>query len=72
MILLRYFVALGRVRRAISVVKKRGGAHEDTCREFQTGGHGITLGPPLTQFQGILSGVPSLVGEAGLLDRRTA
>ena len=34
-ILLRYFEALGRVRRAISVIKKRTGAHEDTIREFR-------------------------------------
>jgi circadian clock protein KaiC len=62
-ILLRYFEAAGRVRRAISVVKKRTGAHEDTIREFQIGDHGITFGEPLTGFQGVLRGVPSLVGE---------
>ena len=39
-ILLRYFEALGRVRRAISVVKKRTGAHEDTIREFRIGSRG--------------------------------
>jgi circadian clock protein KaiC len=61
-ILLRYFEALGRVRRAISVVKKRTGQHEDTIREFMIGSDGITLGEPLTSFQGVLSGVPTLVG----------
>ena len=68
-ILLRYFEALGRVRRAISVVKKRTGIHEDTIREFMIDGKGITLGEPLTAFQGVLRGVPSLVSDdAGLLD----
>lgn len=68
-ILLRYFEALGRVRRAISVVKKRTGVHEDTIREFMIDKKGITLGEPLTAFQGVLRGVPSLVNdEAGLLD----
>jgi circadian clock protein KaiC len=69
-ILLRYFEALGRVRRAISVVKKRTGFHEDTIREFMIGKQGITLGDPLTAFQGVLRGVPSLVGDdaAGLLN----
>ena len=68
-ILLRYFEALGRVRRAISVVKKRTGVHEDTIREFMIDRKGITLGEPLTAFQGVLRGVPSLVSEdAGLLD----
>jgi circadian clock protein KaiC len=62
--LLRYFEAGGRVRRAISVIKKRTGAHEDTIREFRINGRGITLGEPLTEFQGVLRGVPSFVGKA--------
>ncbi|MFA6113486.1 MAG: ATPase domain-containing protein [Sphingomonas sp.] len=61
-ILLRYFEAAGRVRRAISIVKKRTGAHEDTIREFRISGDGITLGKPLTEFQGVLRGVPTLIG----------
>jgi circadian clock protein KaiC len=70
-ILLRYFEALGRVRRAISVVKKRTGVHEDTIREFMIDKDGVTLGNPLTAFQGVLRGVPSLVGDdAGLLDMK--
>src|ERR687893_2670734 len=63
-VLLRYFEALGRVRRAISVVKKRTGAHEDTIREYQIGGSGITFGQPLEAFQGVMRGVPVLMGEA--------
>jgi circadian clock protein KaiC len=61
-ILLRYFEAGGRVRRAISVVKKRAGKHEDTIREFRLGAGGITLGEPLVNFHGVLRGVPTLVG----------
>jgi circadian clock protein KaiC len=60
-ILLRYFAARGRVRRAISVVKKRTGAHEHTIREYRIDERGITLGDPLTNFQGILRGVPELI-----------
>ncbi|UGB39817.1 ATPase domain-containing protein [Frateuria soli] len=59
-ILLRYFEALGRVRRAISVVKKRAGAHEDTIREYRIDRGGFLLGEPLTQFQGVLRGVPNI------------
>ena len=62
-ILLRYFEALGRVRRAISVVKKRAGAHEDTIREYRIDNNGITVGKPLTNFQGVLRGIPTLVGD---------
>ncbi len=63
-VLLRYFEAYGRVRRAISVIKKRTGTHEDTIREFRIGPRGIGLGEPLTGFQGILRGVPLFVGDA--------
>ena len=69
-ILMRYFEALGRVRRAVSLVKKRGGAHEDTIREFSIDSNGLTLGAPLSQFQGVLRGVPTFVGQAeNLLNR---
>lgn len=68
-ILLRYFEAGGRVRRAISVVKKRTGKHEDTIREYRIGANGISLGEPLTQFHGILRGVPVIAGVTpGLMD----
>jgi circadian clock protein KaiC len=60
-VLLRYFEALGRVRRAISVVKKRTGAHEETIREYVINASGITLGEPLTNFQGVLRGVPMMM-----------
>ena len=68
-IMLRYFEALGRVRRAISVMKKRTGNHEDTIREFRIGSTGITVGPPLEKFQGVLRGVPTYVGEGSPLLR---
>lgn len=63
-ILLRYFEAVGRVRRAISIIKKRTGAHENTIREYVIDGRGITLGKPLTNFHGVLRGVPTLIGGA--------
>jgi circadian clock protein KaiC len=62
-VLLRYFEAAGRVRRAISIIKKRTGAHEDTIREYRIDERGVTLGDPLTAFQGVLRGVPTLMGE---------
>lgn len=66
-ILLRYFEAKGRVRRAISVVKKRTGAHEDTIREYRIGKNGITIGNPLTNFHGVLRGVPTMTSEDEVL-----
>ncbi|HTE21278.1 MAG TPA: ATPase domain-containing protein [Armatimonadota bacterium] len=66
-VMLRYFEAAGHVRKAISVMKKRSGAHEDTIRELRITDQGIQLGDPLKQFQGILTGVPSFLVEPGLL-----
>jgi circadian clock protein KaiC len=59
-VLLRYFEARGEVRQALSVLKKRGGRHERTIREFTLGPGGITVGPALREFRGVLTGVPVL------------
>jgi circadian clock protein KaiC len=56
----------------MSVVKKRTGFHEDTIREYQIGRRGVTLGEPLTDFQGVLRGVPTIRGDAKLLNREDA
>lgn len=61
-ILLRFFEAEGKIRRAISVVKKRTGAHEDTIRELKITSHGLVLGDPLQDYHGILRGVPTYAG----------
>jgi circadian clock protein KaiC len=57
-VLLRYFEAAGEVRKAISVVKKRSGAHEQSIRELMMSSSGVTVGPELRDFQGVLSGQP--------------
>jgi circadian clock protein KaiC len=59
-VLLRYFEADGMVRQAISVMKKRGGAHERSIRDFAMSADGIHVGPPLREFRGILTGVPTM------------
>jgi circadian clock protein KaiC len=66
-IMLRFFEATGRVRRAISVIKKRSGSHEDTIREMWISERGIGLGHPLEEFQGVLRGVPIYLGGRGPL-----
>ena len=63
-IMLRYFEHAGIVRRALSVVKKRSGRHENTIREFRLGASGIKVGPPLVHFSGIFSGTPVYTGDA--------
>jgi circadian clock protein KaiC len=62
-VLLRYFEALGKVRRAVSIIKKRTGKHEESIREFRIGEFGLRLGNPLDDFQGILRGVPTFAGK---------
>jgi circadian clock protein KaiC len=61
-VLLRYFEAKGEVRQAISVVKKRGGAHERAIREFRIERGGIRVGDTLRDFRGVLTGVPVYEG----------
>ena len=63
-ILLRFFEAFGKVRRAVSVIKKRTGYHEDVIREYRISKVGLELGIPLTDFQGVLRGVPTYIGSA--------
>lgn len=63
-ILFRYFEAAGRVRRALSVVKKRNGHHELTIRELELNEAGIVIGEPLADFHGVLTGIPTYVGKS--------
>lgn len=71
-VLLRYFEAAGSLRQAISVVKKRSGAHERTIRELRLG-PGVRVGQPLREFQGVLGGSPTYLGsERALLQNGDA
>jgi circadian clock protein KaiC len=54
----RYFDFGGAIHPALSVFKKRGGAHERTIRELHANAQGLSLGPALTQFRGVLTGLP--------------
>jgi circadian clock protein KaiC len=63
-ILTRYFEARGAVKKAISIIKKRSGTHETAIRELSLSREGIQIGPPLEDFEGVLTGVPRFVGSA--------
>lgn len=69
-LLLRFFEADGEIRRAISVIKKRTGAHENAIREMMIDAKGIQVGEKLSGFRGILTGVPTYVGGEQLLKDR--
>jgi circadian clock protein KaiC len=59
-VFLRYFEDHGTVKQAVSVIKKRSGSHERTIREFKMDRGGISVGEPLVDLQGVLTGVPRL------------
>lgn len=63
-ILMRFFEANGRIRKAISVVKNRTGWHEDTIRELRIDAQGIQIGKPLSDFRGVLTGTPHYAGSS--------
>ena len=61
-VITRFFEALGNIRKAISIIKKRSGPHEASVRELTLAAGGVKVGPPLIDFQGVLTGVPSYLG----------
>ncbi|MGH1560836.1 ATPase domain-containing protein [Caulobacter segnis] len=69
---IRFFEAGGRIRKAISVIKNRGGPHEDTIRELRIDGLGVRIGEPLIDFKGVTTGTPEYVGvSAPLMEDRS-
>ena len=66
-VLSRYFEARGAVKLALSVIKKRSGSHERTIREYRFAEGGVELGEPLTDMQGVLTGIPTFVLGTGTL-----
>ncbi|MBB5710668.1 ATPase domain-containing protein [Sphingomonas xinjiangensis] len=70
-IMLRFFEAQGRLRKAISILKNRAGPHEDAIRELRIDAQGVRVGEPLVDFKGVLTGTPEYTGErAPLLEAR--
>lgn len=58
-ILMRYFEARGRIRKAVSIMKKRGGVHDTAIRDFTMSSEGLAIGQPLEDYRGVLTGVPT-------------
>lgn len=69
-VMLRHFEAFGAVRKAVSVLKKRTGRHEDSIRELTFERDGLKVGEALSKFRGVLTGVPTFQGdEKELMER---
>jgi circadian clock protein KaiC len=66
-LLFRYFEAQGEIRQAVSVFKKRTGAHERTLRELKISAQGVAVGEPLREFRGVMTGVPRYEGKSEML-----
>jgi circadian clock protein KaiC len=64
MFMMRFFEAGGRVRKALSVLKKRTGLHETTIREIGVRDGRLWVGEPLADFRGVLTGVPEYQGSS--------
>ena len=69
-LLIRYFEVEGSIRRSISALKKRTGEHESMLRELRFDKRGIHIGKPLSNFRGVLTGVPELLGPAERRSRK--
>lgn len=62
-LLLRHFEAEGQLRKAITIVKRRHGDHDKGVRELLISDDGIAVGDRITEYQGVLTGVPAIGGE---------
>jgi circadian clock protein KaiC len=70
--MMRFFEALGEVRKALSVIKKRTGLHETTIREIGVRKNQLFVGEPLKEFRGVLTGVPEFIGNGTKSPRKKA
>ncbi len=71
-LLFRYFEFAGEIRQALSVIKKRSGRHERAIRELIFAHNQISVGRPLKEFEGVLTGIPSFKGDATQVERSSA
>jgi circadian clock protein KaiC len=67
-LLLRYFETNAEIKRAISVFKKRTGAHKQTIHQLSISSTGVEIGDPLRGFSGIMTGVPEYHGHLNKSD----
>ena len=59
-VLQRYVEIRGQMRKVMTIIKMRGSDHSHDVREYTIGVGGLALGPRLGQFDGLLTGVPTL------------
>jgi circadian clock protein KaiC len=56
----RYVEMEGELRRVMAVIKMRGSDHSHEFRLYEVTAKGVVIGDPLTNYDGIITGVPTL------------
>lgn len=56
----RYVEIKGELRRVMAVIKMRGSDHSHEFRSYEVTANGVVVGGPLTEYDGIITGVPTL------------
>jgi RecA-superfamily ATPases implicated in signal transduction len=59
-IIQRYVEIEGELRRVMAVIKMRGSDHSHEFRTYEVTAKGVVVGGPLTEYDGIITGVPTL------------
>lgn len=62
-VMFRLFEHGGGLKKAISIVKKRSGPHEESIRQLWMDSSGVHVGEPLMGLRGVLTGVPTEIRE---------
>jgi circadian clock protein KaiC len=63
-IIQRYIELEGELRRVMAVIKMRGSDHSHELRLYEVTADGVVVGEPLTEYDGIITGVPVLRADA--------
>jgi circadian clock protein KaiC len=59
-IIQRYVEIEGELRRVMAVIKMRGSDHSHEIRSYEVTAEGVVVGGPLAEYDGIITGVPTL------------
>jgi circadian clock protein KaiC len=65
----RYVEIEGELRRVIAVIKMRGSEHSHEFRTYDVTAEGVVIGAALTEYDGIITGVPTLRAKSGRAKR---
>jgi circadian clock protein KaiC len=72
-LMFRFFESRGMLLKALSVTKSRTNQHATTIHQFRLGSKGVEVGEALTDFEGVMAGIPRYKGDVALLgDQRDA